>query len=135
MSNSPAYDLAYYIRNTIGKGTALGTDITVNYMPDSPAACFAVFQYGGMPSDRGMGSDTGALENYACQVNVRNSNAQTAEADCYAIYKAFDQLVNVTINSSVYTWIHPLQPPFLLERDGQQRVTFVFNCEVQRVRS
>jgi hypothetical protein len=135
MGNSPAYDLAYYIRNTIGKGSALGTDVMANNMPDSPDAVFVVYQYGGDASNRGMGADAGALENYRLQVDVRNLNAQTAETDCYAIYRAFEMLPgNVTINSVMYTWLHPLQPPFLLERDSQQRVTFIFNLEAQRIR-
>lgn len=132
---SPAYDLACYIRNTIGKGTALGTDVLCNDMPDSPDNCISVFQYGGDASDRGFGADTGALENATLQVDVRNTNAETAEATCYDIYTALDEMAaNVTIGDTTYTWFHPLQPPFLLERDERQRVTFVFNCEVQRVR-
>lgn len=135
MSNSPAYDLAYYIRNTIGKGTRLGTDVMVNFMPDSPDNVFAIFQYGGNESNRGMGADAGALENFALQIDVRNTNPQTAESDCYDIYKAIDGLAgNATINSVMYTWLHPMQPPFILERDSRQRVTFIFNLEVQRIR-
>jgi len=133
--SSSAYDLAYYIRNTIGKGTVLGTDVMVNYMPDSPDNCIAVYQYGGDPSNRGMGADTGALENYALQVGVRNTNPETAESTCYDIYTALDEMsANIEINSTTYTWFHPLQPPFLLERDSLSRTTYVFNLECQRVR-
>ena len=143
--NSAAYDLAYYVRNTLGKGTALGTDIFVNYMPNAdpgPVAnpaidCISVFQYGGGPSNRGMGADTGALENTRLQVDVRNHDPNQAESICRDIHESLDELgSNVTINSTVYTWFHPLQPPFLLERasDGKQ-TTFAFNLECQRVRS
>lgn len=141
--NSAAYDLAYYIRNTLGKGTGLGSDVLCNYMPpiesgpvSMPINVISVFQYGGKESNRGMGADTGALENTRLQVNVRNEQADQAEAIARSIYESLDELgSNVTINATVYTWLHPLQPPFLLERDQKQRATFVFNLEAQRVRS
>lgn len=132
---SPAYDLCYYIRNTIGKGTALAADLFANSMPDSPANCISVFQYGGDLSNKGFGGDTAPLENFALQVNVRNTNPETAESTCYDIYKALDQMsANITINSTTYTWFHPLQPPFLLERDESNRAIYIFNLECQRVR-
>jgi hypothetical protein len=132
---SQAYDLAYYIANTLGKGT-MAVNVFCNYMPDSPDNCIAVYAYGGSKSDKGMGSDTQPLENATLQVNVRNTNANTAEDTCVAIHKSLDELgTNVTINSNVYTWLNPLQPPFLLERDSKPRTTFVFNLECQRVRT
>lgn len=135
MSTSIAYDLAYYILNTIAKGTRLGTDMFCNTLLDSPDAAYAVFEYGGDPSARGMGADDGALENSRLQVAVRNLNPDTAQADAYAIYAALDGLgSNVTINSAVYTWLRPLQPPFLLEYDDRHRSIFAFNLECQRIR-
>ena len=134
-ANSSAYDLAYYIRNVLGKGTALGVDVFCNDLPNAPDAAISVFQYGGRGSDRGMGIDTQPLENSSLQVDVRDANPQTAESICYAIYEALDELgVNVTINGTVYTWLRPMQPPFLLERDASKRVTYIFNMECQRIR-
>lgn len=141
--NSPAYDIAYYIRNVLAKGTALGTDVLCNFMPPvesgpvpMPANVIAVFQYGGGQSNRGFGNDTAALENSALQVDVRDSDASQAESIAQSIHRSLDELgANVTINGTVYTWLHPLQPPFLLERDKAGRATFVFNLEVQRVRN
>jgi hypothetical protein len=132
---SAAYDLACYLRNTIGVGTALGTDLFCNDMPDHPDDCISVYQYGGSPSNRGHGPDTGSLENFSLQVNVRSTNAETAESVCYAIYKALDILAaNVIVNSVTYTWLRPLHPPFLLERDQSRRCIYVFNLEAQRVK-
>ena len=135
--NSPAYDLAYYIRNVLGRGTALGTDVFCNDLPNAPDNAISVFQYGGMPSNRGMGSDTGALENASLQVAVRNANPETAESIARGIQESLDEIgTDITISgSATYTWLHPLQPAFLLERDQSKRVTFVFNLECQRVRS
>lgn len=128
---SPAFDLAYYIRNVLGKG-----DVYCNNMPDAVSNCITVFQYGGDPSIRGMGADLYPLEGYRLQINVRHGDAETAQQTCDEIYTALDQLGdNVTINSTVYTWIRPLQPPMLLERDQSERVLFVFNVECQRRRS
>jgi hypothetical protein len=132
---SPAYDICYYIRNVIGKGTALGEDIMCNFMPAEGSNVIAVFAYGGSPSNRGMGHDTGALENGNLQIGVRHADSEAAEQTARDIHRHFDELSsNVTINGNVYTWLHPLQPPLLLERTAHA-VTFSFNVEVQMVRA
>ena len=131
---SAAYDLAKYIAETLSKGT-LGSNVFCNFMPDVPKDCIAVYQYGGDPSLKGHGGGAGSLETARLQINVRNDQAQTAEETCYDIYKSLDNLAaNVTINSVVYTWLHPLQPPFILEREQGGGKLFVFNMEAQRVR-
>jgi hypothetical protein len=135
---SAAYDVALYIAQTLGKGT-LAVDVFCNDMPDQPTNCIAVYGYGGSPSVKGMGTGTAALEHPNVQVDVRNANPSQADSIAKSIHDSFDSIgVNVSINGTVYTWLHPLQPPFLLERtagsDGE-RVTFVFNMEVQARRA
>lgn len=132
--NSAAYDVAYYIANTLGKGT-LGTDVFCNAMPISPENAISVYQYGGAPSAKGMGSDTQPLEHASLQIDVRNSDPSQVESIIQDIFEAFDEIgVDVTINGTVYTYFNPMQPPFLLDRTGESAL-FVFNLEVQRRRT
>lgn len=126
---SPAYSVANYIAGTLSKGI-LGTSVFVNDMPNAPTNCIAVYQYGGDPSNKGFGDDY-PLQNYAIQVAVRNSNAETAESNAYDIHDEFDKACSPTISG--YTWFDPMQPPFLLERQKElQAVIYAFNMEVQR---
>jgi hypothetical protein len=131
---SCAYDLAYYIANTLGKGSLANT-VFCNWLPDEPTNCIAVYEYGGSQSDAGMGvPDAAPLENVTVQVVVRNANAVTAQATAYDVYKSLDGLGDVTINGVDYRWMRAAQPPFLLSREDKE-VMFTFNMEVQKGRS
>jgi len=135
MSYSAAYNVAYYIANTLGKGV-LGVNIFCNDMQDTPDFQIVVYGYGGSPSRKGFGSDAAPLEYPAVQVCVRDLDPSIAETVAISIHKAFDELVaDTTINSTVYTWLNPMQPPFLINRDPQDRVTIGFNMEIENRRT
>jgi hypothetical protein len=135
--NSPAYDLAFYIRNVLGKGVALATDIMVDSMPDSPDNCITVFGDGGEESNHGMGNDQGALENYQLQVDVRNVDPSSAFSICNSIYRGLDELGSeVVINNTAYTWLHPIRPPIPILRDiSPIRTTYEITIQCQRRRN
>lgn len=132
---SAAYDIASYIATTLAKGT-LGTTIFVNGVQDTPDDQIVVYEYGGAPSDLGMGSaNADALENVNVQVYVRDNDSSAAYGVIYAIYKALDGLCDVTINSVAYLFMRALQPPFIFQRDSRERTAYVFNMRVQKRRS
>ena len=140
---SSAYDIASYVAVTLAKGT-LGSTVMVNIRPDQPDNLIAVFEYGGRPSDSGMGNpDSDALENVNVQIVVRNKDASVAHSTAYSIYKSLDGLGGVTINSTEYLFMRALQPPFLLSRDSSgaqpvgagNRAAFAFNLEIEKRRT
>lgn len=133
MSKSPAYDLAYYIANTLGKGV-LAVGVTVNQMPDEPTNCISVYEYGGLPASSGQGDSQGnpdpdAIEHPFCQVAVRNSSSVTAQGTAQSIHKSLDRKSGLTINNVEYQGIIAMQPPFLLKAEPT-RATFAFNLRI-----
>ena len=133
---SCAYDLAYYVANTLSKGT-LGVNVYCNLLFEDPDNQIAIAEYGGRPADMAMGgtADPDALEYPSVQVCVRNLNAQTAYETAYSIYKSLDGLGSVTINGNTYDYMKALQPPFIEDRDTSGRATVRFNLWVTRRRS
>jgi hypothetical protein len=133
--SAAAYDLAYYIANTLGQGT-LGSGVKCNTMTETPDAQIAVYDYGGARSVQGMGGpDPAALEQRNCQVVVRHTNPSTASGTTETIFRALDGALDKTINGVEYTWMRAMQPPFLLARDAAERVSFAFNLEIERRRA
>lgn len=89
---------------------AVGTvdaDLFVGFMPDSPASCVCLYEYGGSPPDW-----TGDLKkhmNPGLQVVGRGSVHATVRAKLQVIEDLLDGLVNTTIGSSFYVSIWAAQ--------------------------
>jgi len=132
---SAPYDVADYIANVLGRGV-LGVGVLCNTMPDKPDACISVYDYVGGPSVKGFGSDANPLEYPSVKICVRSLDPSIAESTAKDLFEIFDELVaDTTINSTVYTWFHPLQPPYMMGRDGQERVIIGFNMDLERRRT
>ena len=129
---SAAFDVATVIAS-LGMGT-LRRDLFVNRMPETPDVCTSVYEYGGRPTDFAMGSSV-AVEHPSLQVAVRNPDAEAAYEAIYAIYKRLDGHMGGTVNGTTYFLMTALQPPFKLDEDVSNRVTFAFNLHVRKDRS
>lgn len=115
-----------------GRGT-LATNLFLGYLPTSPSTLIAVYEYAGAPPSRTMRNTT-KVENPRIQVVCRDASYSAAKATARSVWN--DLNVGTTMLSGTnYLAITPLQSPFLLKRDSDERVLIAANFEAQRALS
>ena len=132
-------------RIRLWKGTATGAGAELASVLDGThsSAGYLAVQVGGLLSQNGQlvnfGGGTGVrgagqaiLEEPTVQIVARAMAYDTAETLIRSIKTLLDGLRNQTINGVQYHWVSALQPPFLLERDANQRFVLAFNVHVKR---
>lgn len=110
-----------------------GYEVVRGKMPATPDKVIALTEGGGSGQQRFLG-DTPPIEEPTLQVLVRGA------ADDYdgprltieRIYQALSGYGGLTLSSVSYLSFTPLQPPFPLRRDNNQRVEFAVNFLVQK---
>jgi len=123
-------DIAVFVATTAGLGT-VGTDVFKGIMPPTPDVCAAVYEYGGLPPDYALGTAGISQEYPRVQIVVRGA-AQDYDGPrdrAETAYQAIAAVANTTVNSVRYQYINPLQAPFFLKRDENDRVYIAFNVE------
>lgn len=121
--------------NAIG---TVGTDLFKSFLPDSPDAAVAIFEYTGRASDKAFGNPNVLVENARFQILVRSARDNVANAYATARTKAqtictlLDGVGNLTLSGVVYLYIEALQPPFFLQRDDNTRSLIACNYEAQK---
>ena len=126
-------EVAAYLA-TAGVGT-VGTDIFKSRMPDTPDKALAIIEYEGLPGSYIQEQQFAAWEKPRLQVRARATDYVTAEAFILLAYRAIDTIRNVTLSGVKYLMGQPLQAPFLLERDANERTVMCFNAEFWRTLS
>ena len=130
---SAAKDLADWLIAQ-GRGTAIGTDVFVNFMPDTPDAALVLFDTGGPPASRAFGNRVVAVRHLGVQVLVRRAKGRDAEAEASVIWALLDGWTGTGINGVTYLLATCRESaPFLLDRDSRNRTTFVFNVILERL--
>ena len=128
-------DIAAYLQALGTVGTHTGSPITLfrDVMPASPDVCGAIFESGGAPPTPGFGVEGIVSESPTVQIRFRGvaNDSQGPLAKARIAYAAL-QRVGVTLSSNFYHTLRPMQPPFILERDANQRVVWVFNVAAER---
>lgn len=120
--------------NAVG---TIATDLFADFMPDSPDALIAAFSVGGSPPDFA-GGPTGApaIRNPTVTLWARAAERDpvAAQAKAEAAYQAMVGVVNQILQPSAerYLRIEPLQEPFLLKLDEQERPIVACNYEVMK---
>lgn len=115
-----------------GRGT-LGTNLFLGYLPNTPSTLIAVYEYAGRAPTQTLKATT-PVENPRIQVVCRNASYASAKTTARSVWN--DLNVGSTILSgSQYLAITPLQSPFLLKRDSDERVLIAANFEAQRALS
>lgn len=112
-----------------------GTNLFMNFLPDTPNTAVAVYETGGAPPEFVFGSTTPAWRNPRVQVVSRSTSSQTARTRIETVYRRLAGVSNTTLQGASgpnYLSITPVQDPFLLGRDEQARVTFACNFAVSR---
>lgn len=116
--------------------------IFLGSMPASPDACCAIYETGGIAPEMGFGSAGIRYETPAVQLLFRGAAfdyvtprglAQTAYEGLSAV-EAATLSAGIGETSAFYHWIHPMQAPFSLGPDENQRHRIAFNvlCEKER---
>ena len=132
MSNNCLKDIAdYLIIYASDVVTALGVDIFIDKMPDSPDSCVSLNEYEGEVNFYG----NNVLR--SIQVKLRDTNYNTARQNLWKIFTILYDPENdkrfISVDSDDLTrWIQvsPRNAPFELEKDTQEREIFIFNMGV-----
>lgn len=119
-----------------GVGT-VGTDLFAGLLPDTPDACVALLETGGMPAAHtvgGGGAGSAVFERPSIQVICRGAKHDYAAARAKAgtAFTKLDGLANTTLSGTRYLSIFAAQPPFLIGRDENERPLVGFNVEVAK---
>jgi hypothetical protein len=118
-----------------GVGLTLTTGTTGNLclglLPDSPVNCGSLVEYEGNTLLRSQ-DDAGTLtERPRVQFMWRDSDYTTGLAQIRDAWALMD-ITNATINATFYQRVEPVQAPFVLGRDDNDRWLFAFNLVVTR---
>jgi hypothetical protein len=116
-----------------GLGVVSST-LFMGHMPDSPVTGMALYEYVGLPSKEVHTVDGSGLEQPHMQVLARGptNGYAAARAQIEAAYGVLSRVQNRTINGRWYVSVRPLQPPFSLGLDANQRVQCVCNFSIVR---
>lgn len=130
-------EVAAYVA-TLSLGSPAPT-VVKGQLPDAPASCIAVLEYGGPPPDLGFGVAGIQYEYPALQLLFRGEPNDYASPRALAetVYQELAKVQAESIGSPpvYYHFVKPQQAPFLLERDGQQRCVIAFNVVAEKVPS
>ena len=111
----------------------LGTNLFLGRRPDTPDTLVALYETGGTAPQLVFGTNAAPpVETRGLQVVARASSYSTSEALCTDVWVALCLIDNETINSTRYLFSDPVQSPFALDRDDQDRMMHVCNFLVSR---
>jgi hypothetical protein len=113
---------------TLGLGT-VGTTIHLGMMPETPDVCCAVYEYGGPASDLGFGVSGVQHETPGVQVVFRGTAGDyaTPRTSAATAHNGLAAVQGTTLSGTKYLTIRPVQSPFLLKRDANDRVYIACN--------
>lgn len=111
-----------------GAGTQ-ATDVFVGRMPDSPNDCVSVQTYQGLSPAYVQESAAPASERVSFQVLIRGTSRQAVETKSGTIWTSIASVRNQYINTAYLLAVRPMQSPFELRQDENDRVIYVFNAE------
>ena len=123
---------AYLESHNIG---TRGTDLFTGFLPDTPNAVVVLYENPGMAPSRSHSSNP-TLEHPQLGVWARGTPDGDYVAPRQKAQDAYNALVlirNQTLSATLYLDVMPMQQPFLIERDDNQRAIIGFNAAVTKV--
>jgi hypothetical protein len=129
LTDMGAYLNSVYAANYSGK-YALGTNLFLSLMPESPDNCMAVYENSGAPPLYTFGATR--LVRPEMQIYVRNTSYEQGRSDCQEVFEIFVDLTETTVNDKVYHRVEPNGSPGLISRDDNGRCLFSMNFAVVR---
>ena len=124
-----AYLNTVYAASYSGK-YALGTNLFLSLMPESPSNCMGVFENPGVAPLYTFGATR--VTRPELQVLIRNDSYETGRSDSQEFFEIFVDLAETTVNNKVYNRIEPSGLPGLISRDSNGRALFSMNFAVMR---
>lgn len=131
---SAADDVAAYLVSK-SHATAIGTDIFVNHLPDTPDEAIAVTDTPGLQSDHAFNDHAAGgaiLLHPAVQIRKRDTDGDGAMDDAVLIFDELDGLGKTTLNSVPYEYIYADHMPYVLDVDEKRRTIVVCNFQMTR---
>lgn len=112
-----------------------GTDLFEGVMPPGPDACLAVLDGAGSASTLGFGVTSGIqYENPTIIIWTRGKagDYDTPRDQAHLARQALAKVQAMELSSTLYHFIIPMQTPFVLTRDADERVVMAFNCRIRK---
>jgi predicted sugar kinase len=112
----------------------VGTNIFKGQMPPAPDTCVAIIETPGREPEHHFGSNGIAIEYPRVQIRCRGAQQDyaTPAALAQTAYRAMAAVANDVLNGTRYLSIDPLQAPFLIDRDPQNRLIVGFNAQLTK---
>ncbi len=117
-----------------GVGTALGTDWFIDVYPNDPDVIYVATHSGGPPPVRDLGSATWSREFPSLQLRFRGArgDSEGPRAKAQTAYEAIATIMTTDLSGTFYYKADPVQAPFKLMRDSDDRTTWVFNINTEK---
>lgn len=110
----------------------VGTNLFLNALPDEPGTATALIEYAGGEPEFVFAGELPVNENARVQVSCRSTSSTKARANANAAWVAVSGIANESLSGKSWLRAKPIQSPFLLKRDEQNRIVFAFNCDIAR---
>ena len=132
---------AFMVANVTDTSLTLGTNLFLGRMPTDPDTCVAIYETGGTDPTDVFGSNSAPpIENAGVMCHTRAaaySDCQSLAVDIMktlskVIMKTLSKVINETLTSTYYYKVEPIQSPFGLDRDDQDRMVFSCNFSVAK---
>jgi hypothetical protein len=114
-----------------GHGT-LGVDIFLYQMPDTPDTCIALREYGGGEPSYSHTYVDPSYEVPRFQMLARAPAIPDARLLAHQVWVTLQSVRNVTLDGTFYLRLQPLQSPFMIERDNNDRWVAGANFEAMK---
>jgi len=127
-------EIAAFLSTVTGLTTV---DIRKGGMPATPDVVMVVSEYGGSPPDLGFGVSGIQYEHPGLQITCRGVAYDYMTPRGYVVlaYQALSTVQGTVLSGTLYHLIRPVQTPFLMNRDENQRCVFACNFDVEKVPS
>ncbi len=109
-----------------------GTNLFGNGKVLEPNTATWVIEYPGGAATDTFAGDLPKYEDARVAITCRSTSSATARANAHAAWVAVSKIANETLSGKSWLRAKPLQSPFLLDRDEQNRVMFQFNVACTR---
>jgi len=112
----------------------VGTTIFLGSLPPKPDVCLAIRETGGSPPTGGLGTTGIQYEFPSVQIVVRGApdDYETPRTTAETAYRKLAEIEAESLSSTAYLMAMPLQSPFFLQQDKNDRLLIAFNAAIEK---